>query len=220
MLQELLNTGKIWRASGTDSQQASEYPSGFTQLDERLQTNGWPTGGVIEILHEQHGIGELNLLMPLIAKLSQDEHYCAWIAPPYRIQALALLQHHISLPQQLIIEPETHKDLLWSLEECIRSQAVKLILAWTNTLRGEQVRRLQLLASEHQVCCFLFLAQGSENTPCALRLHLSPTDHETLQIVILRQKQGMAGASSFRVSHRQVSHFTYCHEPHAADTNE
>ena len=81
MLQELLNTGKVWRASGTDIPWSSEYPSGFTKLDERLQSNGWPNGGVIEILHEQHGIGELNLLMPLVARLSQDEHYCAWIAP-------------------------------------------------------------------------------------------------------------------------------------------
>lgn len=217
MLQELLNTGKVWRASGTDIPWSSEYPSGFTKLDERLQSNGWPNGGVIEILHEQHGIGELNLLMPLVARLSQDEHYCAWIAPPYRIQALALIQHHISLPHQLIIEPDTNRDLLWSLEECIRSHAVKLILAWTGSLRGEQVRRLQLLASEHQVCCFLFLVQGSENTPCSLRLHLNPLDHETLQIAILRQKSGITDTAAFPLTHRQISHFTYCHEPHSAD---
>lgn len=107
MLQELLNTGKVWRASGTDIPWSSEYPSGFTKLDERLQSNGWPNGGVIEILHEQHGIGELNLLMPLVARLSQDEHYCAWIAPliafrlwhSYSITSVCPINSSLSLTQ-------------------------------------------------------------------------------------------------------------------------
>ncbi len=208
MLQQLFDSGKVWQGNQSEPIAAHGLDSGYPALNEKLSSAGWPADGVIEILHEQRGIGEINLILPVLAMLSQQEKYCVWVAPPYRLCAPALLRAGVNLGQQLVIQPQSGRDTLWTLEECLRSKVVSLVAAWPDVLRHEQMRRLQLLASQERVCCFLFRAQGSDNSPCSLRLHLRAVDHETLQVHILKRRQGWS-LPPFLLKHRSVTPFLY-----------
>src|SRR5258707_13505090 len=42
-------------------------PTGFEILDAELPGGGWPQGQLIELLHDDPGIGELSLLAPALA---------------------------------------------------------------------------------------------------------------------------------------------------------
>lgn len=208
MLQQLFNSGKVWQGTQTEPVSEKGHDSGFAALNDSLTSAGWPADGVIEILHEQRGIGEINLIMPILSQLSQKEKYCIWVAPPYRLNAPALLQAGVNLKQQLVITPSAQRDVLWVLEECLRSKAVSIIFAWPEKLKHEQMRRLQMLAVENQVSCFLFRSQGSDNTPCALRIHLRAEDHDTLQVHVLKRKHGWP-LPPFHLKHRSVKPFLY-----------
>ena len=59
-------------------------------LDGQLPGGGWPDSGLVELLPNESGIGELRLLMPALAKLSREARWIAWIAPPYLPYAPAL----------------------------------------------------------------------------------------------------------------------------------
>ena len=80
-------------------------PTGYAALDRCLPGAGWPRQGLIEILSDQRGIGELQLLMPVLAALcaaTRVRHrarmqglpcrrtqraaagWIAWVSPPYR----------------------------------------------------------------------------------------------------------------------------------------
>ncbi|MCZ6809882.1 MAG: hypothetical protein O7D92_08985, partial [Proteobacteria bacterium] len=71
-LEKLLQNPRLWR--GRD--QASSWqglPSGYSKLDRHLPGGGWPRHALTEILLEHYGMGELQLLMPALARLSQAE---------------------------------------------------------------------------------------------------------------------------------------------------
>ncbi|MGH8425257.1 MAG: hypothetical protein ACRER3_23365, partial [Pseudomonas fluorescens] len=56
----------VWRAASLVRGRGSYCPTGDAALDEALG-GGWPSPALIELLTDKHGIGELQLLMPLIA---------------------------------------------------------------------------------------------------------------------------------------------------------
>ena len=62
--------------------------SGHLSLDQELPGAGWPRSSLVELLVQQSGIGELQLLKPLLAKLSGKQRI-ALVQPPYLPHSLA-----------------------------------------------------------------------------------------------------------------------------------
>ncbi len=66
---DLLRHPGLWRAreqTGATAESAA-LPTGYAALDRCLPGGGWPRQGLIEILVDRCGIGELSLLMPALA---------------------------------------------------------------------------------------------------------------------------------------------------------
>ena len=49
--------------------------TGFSALDAALPHRGWPSGTVVELMPTDTGIGELRLLMPALARMTQSERH-------------------------------------------------------------------------------------------------------------------------------------------------
>src|SRR5688572_4505042 len=89
-----LQIPNVWRAQSLASR-ASVVPTGFDSLDAALG-GGWPTPALLEILTDVHGIGELQLILPLLRTLTRrppSPALIAWLNPPYEPNAVALAQH-------------------------------------------------------------------------------------------------------------------------------
>lgn len=147
-------------------------------LDKELPGGGWPTACLSEILIAHEGIGELRLIGPGLARLSNEGKRLAWIAPPYLPYAPALDAAGIALSQLLIVRTRTAAEALWAAEQTLRSQACGAVLLWSTTCDRTILRRLQLAAENGHVLAFLFRppAAQSENSPAALRLRLESAD--------------------------------------------
>jgi hypothetical protein len=67
---------QLWRARDRDGDAgaatAAGLPTGYAALDRCLPGGGWPRQGLIEILSDQRGIGELRLLLPALAALCHE----------------------------------------------------------------------------------------------------------------------------------------------------
>ena len=81
--------GRIWRGTGARSARVA-LPTGFAALDRYLPGGGWPLGPLIEVFVERYGVGELSLLMPALAALTDDggsrastRKWVAWIESPW-----------------------------------------------------------------------------------------------------------------------------------------
>jgi hypothetical protein len=69
-LQELLAHPSVWR--GRSRAAVETLPTGFAALDAGLPGGGWPRHGLVEILTPRPGVGELYLLLPVLAALSRS----------------------------------------------------------------------------------------------------------------------------------------------------
>ena len=175
-LDTLLQRRDIWRGGRFSSQPADRLPTGFDALDALLPQGGWPQGALTEILPLREGIGELRLLMPALARLSQQHRWIAWITPPFLPYAPALIGSDVDLSRVLLVHAQAHADALWATEQALRYGRCGAVLAWPGQTNKRVLRRLQLAAEAGQAWGFLFRSFDEVNlpSPAALRLHLQP----------------------------------------------
>ncbi len=93
-------------------------------------------------------------------------------------------------------------DLLWALEQSLKSGHVGAVLAWLPlNLRADALRRLQLAAQSHDGPVFIFrdaLAR-SQPSPAPLRLLLQPAGIDVLSVRLLKRR-GPALAQPLRLA--------------------
>ena len=193
-LAELLRHPALWRGSGTAG--ASQTVStGFRRLDARLPGGGWPLSTLIELLVPTAGIGEIRLLLPalrtLAAATAGEPRWIAWLAPPHLPYAPALADAGLDPARMLVIRPRAGLDMLWAMEQALRSGACAAVLGWTGAAGDQALRRLALAAEEGRTPGFLLRpsAHRNECSPAALRLALAVRDYG-LDVEILKSRGG------------------------------
>jgi len=181
-LSELLAHPSVWR--GRSRAAVETFSTGFAALDAGLPGGGWPRHGLVEILTPRPGVGELYLLLPVLAALSRamPARWCAWVSPPHEPYAPALESQGVALDRMLVVR--THLPL-WAHEQALRSGACELALAWLPRVSPRAIRRLQLAAEQGRSLGVLFRSQrlASVASPAMLRVLLEP-----------RQEAGRHGA--------------------------
>ncbi|MAA74972.1 MAG: hypothetical protein CMN28_09710 [Salinisphaeraceae bacterium] len=174
-LSNLLQNQALWRASEGATLGASA--SDWGALDAQLPGGGFPTGAVTEILCQRPGSGELGLLLPLLARLTQADNrrQAALICPAFPPYGPGLAAAGIDLRRFLIINSFEAADALWSAEQCLASGLFSALM-----LQGASdtahIRRLQLAARDADAMVFSFrpLSAARRPSPAALRLQLEP----------------------------------------------
>jgi hypothetical protein len=193
ILEQLRNICRRGQIDANDRTKA--FPTGFQQLDGVLPGGGWPVGAVTELMTETDGIGELSLVMPALARLTQTGRCVALLAPPYPPYAPAWAQQGVALEQLLLVQTHENATTLWAGEQLLRCAGIGAVLAWPAMLDDRQVRRLQLAAEAGNSCGLLYRPPGAAqvHSPAALRLRLRP-DATGLRIDILKARGGHAHA--------------------------
>ncbi|MEO8809673.1 MAG: DNA lesion error-prone repair protein ImuA, partial [Rhodanobacter sp.] len=69
-LSSLLDARQVWRGRA-EPVPAGEQPTGWAALDAVLPSGGWPAASLSEILLPLDGVGELQLVLPTLARLSR-----------------------------------------------------------------------------------------------------------------------------------------------------
>ena len=180
-LETLLRDRRIWQGEIT-STPAAGMPTGCSDLDAALPGGGWPIASLTEILIEHHGLGELALLMPALARLSQGERVIVWVAPPYIPYAPALIGAGLELRHVLVVQAATPDDVLWSAEQALRSGSCAAVLLWAEP-STHWLRRLQLAAEAGASWGVLFrtVEAQTRSSYAALRLRVQPDRLELLK---------------------------------------
>lgn len=177
----LEQTPGLWRGAPDSSPAPREshqshtrgISTGHQALDQLLPWQGWPTNGLVDIVSADPGIGELQLLMPLLRKLSQQQKPMLWITPPYQLYAPALAQAGVDTRHIVLIQPQDScQHALWSAEKALQSAECALVLLWQNWLSARVMRRLQLAARSGNTLGVLFHQRPLAQSPAALQLQL------------------------------------------------
>lgn len=188
-LEDLLQRADLWRGGAAPA--VAGLPSGFAALDALLPGAGWPIGALTEILTDRSGIGELQLLVPALVRLTREDRWVAFIAPPYIPYAPALRRAGVNLAHVLVVHPRESKDVLWAVEQALRAGTCGAVLAWPAMADMKRLRRLQLAAEAGNALGVLFRPGrvAGESSPAALRLRLEPVT-QGLAVHILKRRGG------------------------------
>jgi len=196
-LESLLKNPRIWRGQAqAEDLSWQALASGYPRLDQHLPGGGWPQHALTEIFLDHYGTGELQLLMPALAGLSQPREdgeggWIAWIDPPFEPYPPALLQWGVNLSRILIVRPKKPQESLWAAEQALSSGNCAAVLLWSTRLDDAASRRLQLAAEAGQSWAIAFrsLDAASEPSAAALRIRLEAGDTGT-DIGILKSRGG------------------------------
>ncbi len=192
LLDTLLRDARVWQARHHTPATGHMEPTGHAALDQQLQGIGWPRGALTECFLDAPGIGELQLLLPLIRRQLENDKFVFWLNPPHTPYAPALAREGVQLLQVVTIQTLHAADTLWTLENCLRSPVTGLVMAWCEHLRPRDIRKLQLAAEAGGGLCILFRNQqaASNSSAAALRLQLSPSPTRQLTIRVLKCRGG------------------------------
>lgn len=194
-LDALLQRADVWRGGQTPPA-AGSVPTGFTALDAVLPGGGWPLGALSEILLPREGLGAVSLALPALARLSREDRWLAWIAPPHVPYAPALAQAGIDLSRVLLVHPHALSDALWAVEQALRSGTCGAVLAWLAGAEHSMLRRLQLAAETGKCWGLLFRPPSAarEPSPAALRLSVEAGVPRGTVVHVLKRRGGRLSA--------------------------
>lgn len=205
-LEQILETKQVWQGSQEgymDAQQS--YSSGYQQLDLELPNAGWPKGALTEILTDQQGIGELRLLLPLLADQTRQGRWVAFIGAPYIPYAPSLAAYGVDLSRLLLVHPRADRDCLWATEQALRMGTCSTVISWPGQLEDRWLRRLQLAAEEGDTVGVLMrpAKYSTQPSPAAVRLNVSKNQHEDLSVHIIKRRHAWP-RDAFPLSHEQL----------------
>lgn len=175
----------LWRASELGRSRLPSTPSGHEDLDNELPDGGWPRSVLTELLLQQPGIGEMQLLKPILATLSRRQRI-ALVQPPYIPHAMAAMAWGVDPSRLIWVQPDCTADALWSTELLLKSGGCAGVLLWQRDVRNEHLRRLHLAAQGTETWLWLLrpLASAIEPSPAPLRLALRPAHGGTLVEIV------------------------------------
>lgn len=181
-----LQIPNVFRARSVGAPGRKVVPTGFGALDAAL-VGGWPHPALIEILVDVYGIGELQLLLPLLRTLrSTGNALIVWLNPPYTPNSVAFEQSRLSATHWLANDL-TERDVLWAAEQGLRSSATAAVLAWCSEPTVAGLRRLKLAAASTSSVAIVFrrLRDAAQASPASIRVALRPQGDQ-LRVEVLK----------------------------------
>lgn len=187
--------GTLWQADQLSTPDRPGEPSGHAMLDAELPGGGWPRGALTELLLDSPGHGELRLLAPLLARVSQGGQSVVCIDPPCRPHGPALAGWGLDLGRVLWVHGQDPLDAFWAADQALTARC-GIVLCWsTETSRPRPgasapqgrarsptgthetaLRRLHLKAQDSEGLLFLIRPTGAatRSSPAPLRVHCQP----------------------------------------------
>ncbi len=188
-LDSLFNGGRVWKGRPA-APAASIHPTGHAALDAVLPSGGWPASALSEILMAKDGVGELQLVLPTLARLSAAGERIVLVAPPYTPYPHAWQNAGVDLRLLSVVQAQ-ERDALWAVEQCLRSGSCGAVLCWPRKADDRALRRLQVAAETGQTLAFAWrsLSEAINPSPAALRLAV---EARPAQVRVLKCRGGLA----------------------------
>lgn len=197
LLTTLTERGDLWSGQHWPQHRIAALATGHAELDAILPGGGWPAAALTELFYSTPGQGELRLLLPTLARLSQtDKRWQIWCNAPFRPHGSALAHWGLQLDRLLLCQTSSEAELCWALEQSLSSGGSQAVLAWVAQLDPRRLRRLQLAAEKSAVPLFLLRPASLQHqaSMAALRLVIEPEQAEQLHCRVLKRRGGWPGA--------------------------
>lgn len=143
---------------------------------ERVFPNGiFPTACIHEFVTAtaEEAAATTGFVSGLLARMTAEEGTCLWIGTSARFSPFppALITFGIAPERIIFVEVKRERDVLWAMEEALKSTALTAAISELPGLDFAQSQRLQLAVEKSRVTGFVLRTQPLRlgNTACAAR---------------------------------------------------
>jgi len=173
-LDTLIRDRRVWRGQPAALPSGAQ-PTGIAALDAALPARGWPEASLTEILLPADGVGELEVVLSTLSRLTRSGQRVVVVAPPYVVYAPAWQAAGVDLAWLSVVDARDG-DIAWAMEQCLRSGSCAAVLGWPVRIDDRTLRRLQVAADTGRALGFVFRDRAAlaNPSPAALRLEVGP----------------------------------------------
>jgi len=199
-LADVLARGDVWRGDTLATLPETAIPSGHPELDAELPGGGWPRGNLTEILVDRHGVGEMSLLLPALARLSAEGGWLALVAPPCLPHAPAWAAAGVALERLVVVR--AGKQVGWCVEQLLACGGFAGVLAWPEAgIDARALRRLQIAAEGRPVfaCLWRPTIAFRAPSPAPLRVALATGERGLAVRIVKRRGRPVSGPLALSV---------------------
>lgn len=148
--------GDILRMEGFRSFANARHDIGLGPMLNAFPNATFPIGAVHEFLAMDENISATSgFITALISSIAQTTHVAMWIGTKHTIFPPGLNAFNVDAERMLFVHLQHEKDVLWTIEEALKSNALSSVVADVSHLDFTSSRRLQLAVEQSQVTGFL-----------------------------------------------------------------
>ena len=182
--------------------------TGYSDLDAILPDGGWPEDDLVEMITPQWGVRELQLLLPIMKAVTDQNKTILWIAPPCIPYAPALVSAGVDIRRVVTVEADRScQDVLASIDTYLQDTDCGMVIAWLDWLPNAVVRRIQRALRKGHTLGVLLRQHEQKDSPAPLRLQVKPVN-DGVRVVALKSQgacQSISASASTRFSFSRAS---------------
>jgi cell division inhibitor SulA len=120
------------------------------QLYQPEEVNVKPSTGlagkITEIVLQNSDVEQMTMLLPLLAQLSKDDRWFAWIAPPATLPKALLEAAGIDLNKIMLLQPDQNHSTYDLACQALQAGTCHAVITWPGQLDKEELTDLEAAA--------------------------------------------------------------------------
>jgi len=114
---------------------------------------------ITEIIMRGEAWNNVQLLLPLLAQLSHDQRWLAWVAPPKLLPKEQLKAAGFDLNKIILLKPDAQHDTMSLAQQALKSGTCHAVISWFGALSDDQLTELGQAAELGNSQAFLIRQQ-------------------------------------------------------------
>ena len=123
-------------------------------LDDEVE-NTPDLSPITEIIMRGEAWKNIQLLLPLLAQLSHDQRWLAWVAPPKLLPKAQLQAAGFDLNKIILLHPDAQHDTMSLARQALKSGTCHAVISWFGSLDDGQLNELAIAAEAGNSQAFL-----------------------------------------------------------------
>ncbi|MEH6444164.1 MAG: SulA-like leucine-rich domain-containing protein [Oceanospirillaceae bacterium] len=126
----------------TATQQDKHSSKDSIKTETNNSSTGLP-GKITEIITSDEQSSNLAMLLPLLATLSKDDRWFAWVSPPKNLPKTLLKEAGVALNKVMLLYPDEQNSALNLARKALSAGTCHAVISWTGNLSEHELANLQ-----------------------------------------------------------------------------
>ena len=120
----------------------------LNQIHQKSNSTKVDFGKITEIVTSSGELNDIPLLMPLLAQLSHEDRWFAWISPPVNLPRSLLQNAGIDLNKVILLYPDSQHSVLQLAKKALSAGTCHAVISWAEEISEHEIKNLEQSAQQ------------------------------------------------------------------------